>query len=324
MAETDTLVSLKRRGIFGANFVDRVFRWGTLCFAIAVPLLILLLIVVLTEESLQSMATFGWRFLTTTVWDAVFDRFGIVFAIFGTIVSSLIALLLAVPVSIGAAVFLAELAPRWLRDPVSFTIELLAAIPSIVYGLWGIFVLVPLLREVEVWMSKHLGFIPYLKQTDFITGHGLLAAGLILAIMILPYITSVSREVIQAVPRSQREAAYALGATRWEALSGPVLRYARSGIMGAVILGLGRALGETMAVTMLIGNSPQIPSSLYGPAYTMPALLANEFTEATGSLHTSALFQVALVLVIITIIVNAIARLLIWSVSKGGRLEVRE
>ncbi|HEY3418359.1 MAG TPA: phosphate ABC transporter permease subunit PstC [Armatimonadota bacterium] len=324
MAETDTLVSLKRRGIFGANFVDRCFRWGTLAFAVAVPLLILLLAIVLTRDSLLSIAAFGWRFLTTSVWDQVFDHYGIVFAILGTIITSLLALALAVPISIGAAIFLAELAPRWLREPFSFMIELLAAVPSIVYGLWGIFVLVPVLRPVETWLASHLGFLPFFKATGFISGYGLLAAGLILAIMILPYITSVSREVIQAVPRSQREAAYALGATRWEALCGPVLRYARSGIMGAVILGLGRALGETMAVTMLIGNSTQIPTSLFSPGYSMPALLANEFTEATGPLHISALFQVALVLVVITIIVNSIARVLIWSVSKGGRVEVRE
>ena len=249
-------------------------------------------------------------------------KFGVLFAIVGTTISSFLALLLAVPVSLGAAIFLAELSPGWMRGPLSFLIELLAAVPSIVYGLWGIFILVPIMRTCEVWLGAHLGFIPLFQGVPI--GIGMLTAGVILAIMILPFITTVSREVIQAVPQTQREAALALGATQWETLSGPVLRYARSGILGAIILGLGRALGETMAVTMVIGNSNKIFASLFMPANTMPSLLANEFSEASNPLELSALFHVALVLVVITVIINSVARVMIWSVAKGGRVEVKE
>jgi len=315
---------LKNRGVFGANLADRAFRWGTLAFAIAIPVLILVLGIILTWDAMPSIRYFGWHFLTRSIWDAAPDHqyFGIVFAIVGTVVSSLLALILAVPISLATAVFLADLAPRWLRGPLSFLIELLAAVPSIVYGLWGIFVLVPLLRPVETWLFMHCGFIPLFNGAPY--GIGLLAAGLVLAIMILPYITSVSREVIQAVPQVQREASLALGATYWETLRGPVLRYARSGILGAIILGLGRALGETMAVTMVIGNCTDIPTSLFSPASTMPSLLANEFVEATGKLEPAALVEVALVLVVITVIINAFARMLIWKVSKGDLQGVRE
>lgn len=315
-------LTLKRRGLLGPNFVDRVFRWGTLGFASTIPLLILMLGYILTWDALPAMRHFGWHFLTRSIWDPVADHFGVLFAIFGTAVSSLLALLIAVPISLGTAVFLADLAPRWMRGPLSFLVELLAAVPSIVYGLWGIFVLVPLLRIVEVWLGAHAGWVPLFQGPPY--GIGMLAAGIVLAIMILPYITSVSREVIQAVPQTQRDASFALGATYWETLRGPVLRYARSGILGAIILGLGRALGETMAVTMVIGNRPEISWSLFSPAYTMPSLLANEFAEATGALHMSALVEVALVLVLVTIVINAIARLLIWKVSNGGLQGVQE
>lgn len=318
----DNPPSLRRRGLFGSNAVDRVFRWGTLIIAIVVPALILVLWFVLTRDSLLSIRQFGMQFLTRSTWDPVAGEYGVLFAIFGTVVSSLLALLIAVPIGLGAALFLAELAPRRLRNPVSFLIELLAAVPSIVYGLWGLFVLVPFLVPIEMWLQEHFGFLPIFQGTPF--GIGMLAAGLILAIMILPYITAVSREVIQAVPRSQREAALALGATRWETLRGPVFRYARSGILGAIILGLGRALGETMAVTMVIGNVPQISASLFAPGYTLPSLLANEFAEATEPLHTSALIEAALVLLVITLFVNTGARLLIWSVSKGQAKGVTE
>ena len=322
MANADTAHILHRRGLFGSNAVDKVFRWGTLTVAVIVPLLVLVLWFVLTRDSALSVRHFGGGFLTRSIWDPVNGHFGILFAIFGTAVSSLLALIIAVPISLGAALFLAELAPRWMRNPVSFLIEMLAAVPSIVYGLWGVFVLVPVLVPVELWLGTHLGFLPIFQGAPY--GVGMLAAGLILAIMILPYITSVSREVIQAVPRSQREASLALGATRWETLRGPVLRYARSGILGAIILGLGRALGETMAVTMVIGNVPQISASLFSPGYTLPSLLANEFIEANGPLHTSALVEAALVLLVITFIVNAGARVLIWSVSRGQAQGVRE
>ena len=314
--------TLKRRGLFGANFSDRIFRWGTFVFAIAVPVLILLLVIVLARGMKASAALFGWHFLTTSIWDVVHSQYGVLFAIAGTAMTSLLALILAVPVSLGAALFLAELAPRWMRGPLGFVIELLAAVPSIVYGIWGIFILVPMLKLVEVWLKAHCGFIPLFQGETL--GFGVLTAGVILAIMILPFITSISRDVIQAVPQSQREAALALGATQWEALSGPVLRYARSGIMGAVILGLGRALGETMAVTMVIGNNNSIPNSFFSLGNTLPSLLANEFAEASDPLQLSALYHAALVLVSITIVINAIARLMIWSVNKGQRFEVQE
>jgi len=320
--KADNSPILRRRGLFGSNAVDRMFHWGTLLIAVLVPAIILVILFVLTRDSLPTIDRFGWRFLTRTVWDPVAINYGLLFAIVGTAVSSLLALLIAVPISLGAALFLAELAPRWLRDPVSFLIEMLAAVPSIVYGLWGLFVLVPVLRPVEAWLATHLGFLPFFQGAPY--GIGMLAAGLILAIMILPYITSVSREVIQAVPRSQREASLALGATRWETLRGPVLRYARSGILGAIILGLGRALGETMAVTMVIGNAHQIPTSLFSPANTLTSLLANEFAEATEPLHSPALVEAALVLLVVTVIVNFFARLLIWSVSRGQGKGVQE
>jgi phosphate transport system permease protein len=297
--------------------IDRYFRATTLALACVVPIILIVLGVTLYQSALPSMRLFGAHFLTTSIWDPVHDKFGVLFAIFGTVVSSALALLIAVPVSIGTAVFLAELAPRWLSDPLSFLVELLAAVPSIVYGLWGIVVLVPFLQTVEVWLGAHAGNIPLFSGPP--QGYCLLAAGLVLAIMILPYITSVSREVIKTVPTAQREAAYALGATRWEVIRGPILRYVRTGILGAIILGLGRALGETMAVTMVIGNTPIISASLFNPGYTMPSLLANEFAEATENLHRSALVEVALALVLVTIIVNGIARLLIWSVAKNDR-----
>lgn len=312
---------LRRRSPFGANFGDRVFRWGTMLFAVVALALIVLLAYQLSLASLPSIRRFGWEFLTTSAWDPVHQRFGVLFAIYGTAVSSLLALLLAVPVSLGTAVFLSELAPRWLRGPVSYLIELLAVVPSIVYGLWGVFVLVPLIRPLEAWLGTHLGALPLFQGPPY--GIGMLAAGIVLAIMVLPYITAVSREIIQAVPDSQREAAFALGATHWEAIRGPVFRFARPGILGAVILGLGRALGETMAVTMVIGNRADISASLFNPAYTIASLLANEFLEATGDLHVAALIEAALVLLLITVAINAAARLLIWSVAKGGRQAVQ-
>jgi phosphate transport system permease protein len=312
---------LRRRGLGGAGFSDRVFRWSTLLFAAAVVVIVLALAAVLLRDSLPALIAFGARFLVTRVWNPVAQEFGALPFVYGTIVSSALALLIAVPISLGAAVFLAELAPRWLRNPVSFMVELLAAVPSVVYGLWGLFVLVPVLRPVEAWLGAHFGFIPLFQGPPY--GIGMLAAGLILAIMILPIITAVSREVLLAVPMTQREAAYALGATRWEAIRGPVLRYARAGIVGAIILGLGRALGETMAVTMVIGNSPTLSWSLFAPAYTMASLEANEFTEATGRLHIAALMEIALLLLVITVIVNAIARLMLWRVTRGAPQGVR-
>ena len=277
----------------------------------------------LARASLPSMHRFGLPFLATSTWDPVRDHYGAWPFIYGTLYSCLLALLIAVPISLGAAIFLAELAPAWLRNPVSFMVELLAAVPSVIYGLWGLFVLVPVLRPLEAWLGQRLGVIQIFGRNvspfqGAPYGIGMLAAGLILAIMIQPIITAVSREVLLAVPRAQREAAYALGATRWEALHGPVLRYARAGIIGAVILGLGRALGETMAVTMLIGNAPNVSGSVFELASTMPSVLANQYQEATSPLHISALMEIALLLFAVAILINALARLLLWSVSRGA------
>jgi phosphate transport system permease protein len=247
----------------------------------------------------------------------VAERFGALPLIFGTLISSLLALLIAVPLSLGVAIYLTEFAPQAVRQPVAFLIGLLAAIPSVVYGLWGIFVLIPLLRTtVFPFLRDALGFLPLFQGPIY--GPSMLAAGIILAIMVMPYIMSVGREVLLAVPNTQREAALALGATRWEAVTTAVLPYARSGIVGAVILGLGRALGETMAVTMLIGNRHEIAASLFAPGYTMAAAIANEFSEAVGDLHLSALAYVAFLLFLVTVIVNAGARLLIWRVARGS------
>lgn len=316
MAIPSSIIQLKRRTPFGANLGDRIFHRITQLLAITVPVVILWLIYILSKAAWPTITAFGWHFVTQNIWDPVHDLYGALFAICGTVYSCLIALLLAVPISLGAGLFLAELCPRWLRNPLSFLIEMLAAVPSIVYGLWGIFVLVPLLRPLETWLAAHWGFLPIFSGSTL--GIGMLAAGVILAIMILPYITAVTREVLLAVPVTQREAAFALGATRWETLRGPVFRYARSGILGAIILGLGRALGETMAVTMVIGNRTDMSLSLFDPACTMPSLLANQFNDANSGLHHAGLVEVALILITLTILVNAAARLMIWRVAKGG------
>ena len=314
--------SLKRPGLLSGRLGDRLFKWGTLLFAACVLAIIALLAYLLFADSLPALRRFGWGFLSGRTWDPVHEVYGALPFIYGTLVSSALALLVAVPVSLGAAIFLAELCPAALRSPLSFMVELLAAVPSVVYGIWGVFVLVPFLRPIQAWLGEHFGHIPLFSGPPY--GIGMMAAGLVLAIMILPIVTAVSRDVLRAVPVSQREAAYALGATRWEAIRGPVFRYARAGILGAVILGLGRAIGETMAVTMVIGNTPSISASIFDPAYTMPSALANEFMEATGRLHVAALVEMALILFVITIAINAIARLLIWSVTRGVQEAVRE
>jgi phosphate transport system permease protein len=279
--------------------------------------LMLLLMSVLTITALPAVARFGWRFPFTSTWDPVAEQFGGLPFIYGTAVSSLLALLLAVPLAIGAAIYLVELAPAGLRAPIGFLIELLAAIPSVVYGLWGIFVLAPWLsHQLEPALGTWLGFLPLFQGPPY--GIGMLAAGIVLAIMIVPIITAVAHDVLRAVPDHQREAAIALGATRWETTRLAVLRYGRSGLIGAVLLGLGRALGETMAVTMLIGNRHEIAASLFAPGYTMAAAIANEFSEAVGDMHLSALAYVAFLLFVVTVLVNAGARLLIWRVARGS------
>ena len=271
----------------------------------------------LAFESAGSIQHFGWRFLVSSTWDPVFKDFGALPFIYGTVATSLLALLQAVPLSIGTALFLSEMAPAWLRAPVSFLVELLATIPSVVYGLWGVFVRIPLLRTVAVPpLRAALGWSPFFKGVFY--GNSMLAGGVILAIMIVPYIAAVSREVLLAVPATQREAAMGLGATRWEAVWSAVLPYGRAGIMGAIMLGFGRALGETMAVTMVIGNRHDLGASLLQPAYTMAAAIANEFSEATTPMYLSALFAVGLVLFVITVTINALARLLVWRVAKGA------
>ena len=297
---------------------DRVYRTLILASVWLVLLLAGGLIVALCWESWAAIRAFGFRFLVTSHWDPVAGEFGALPFVYGTLVSSLLALVIAVPLSLGAAVFLAELAPTWIRSPVAFLIEMLAAVPSVVYGLWGIFVLVPWLRDwVQPALGRSLGFLPLFQGPPY--GIGMLAAGLILSIMIVPYITSVSREVLLAVPGSQREAALGLGATRWETTRIAVLRYGRSGLIGAILLGLGRALGETMAVTMVIGNRPEVSVSLFSPGYTMASVLANEFTEATSDLYVSALVEIGLLLLVVTVLVNGLARLLVWSVGGPAR-----
>jgi phosphate transport system permease protein len=298
------------------NAGDAAFRFASFAFGLAIIGLILLIVIELTAGAWPAITTFGASFLTSTTWDPVNSQFGALPMIYGTVVSSLLALIIAVPISIGGAVYLAEYAPGWLRTPVSFLIELLAAIPSIVYGLWAIFVLVPFIRQsIEPGLQQYLGFLPLFQGPPY--GLGLLAAGLVLAIMILPIITSISRDVMIAVPGTQREGMLALGATKWEVISRVVLPYARSGIVGALILGLGRALGETMAVTMVIGNRSEITASLFGLAQTMASAIANEFTEATTDVYTGALIELGLILLAVTIILNAVARLLVWRVSGG-------
>jgi phosphate transport system permease protein len=305
------------------NLGDRLFRAVTALFAGGAVLTLGAMALQLARASALSLRRFGFGFLLSTDWDPVRDLFGALPFIYGTVVSSVLALLIAVPVSLGVAVFLSELAPAWLRRPVGFAVELLAAVPSVVYGLWGIFVLTPWLRErVEPALAATFGAVPGLAVffSGPARGFGLLAGGLVLAIMILPTISSVSREVLRAVPDTVREGALALGATRWEAVRAAVLPYARSGLVGAIILGLGRALGETMAVTMVIGNRTEISASLFAPSYTMASVVANEFTEASGDLYLAALAEIGLLLFAVTVTLNLAARLLVWRVARlpGG------
>jgi len=284
-------------------------------FTLGLALLVVLIVFEMALSSKLSFAKFGWSFLTGSTWDPVHEQFGAAPFIYGTVVSSIIALIVAVPVSIGIAVFLVELSPRSLSGPVSFMVQLIAAIPSVVFGLWGIFVLAPLLRDhLYPWVQTVFGFLPIFKGP--INGLGLLTAGLILSVMIVPIITAVTTDVLRAVPGSQREASLAMGATRWEATT-VVLAAARSGISGAIILGLGRAIGETMAVTMVIGNRPEISAKLFGSSYTIAAAMANEFSEATSDLYLNALIELGLILFFITFLINVLARLLVWSVTRG-------
>ena len=304
------------QSLLGKDRSDRIYRRVLTGFALALPFLILVILGVLFVRALPALRRFGPSFLWTSTWDPVAEIYGAAPMIVGTLLSSVVALLIAVPLALSVAIFLTEFAPRWLRQPVAFLVELLAAIPSVVYGVWGIFVLIPFLRTVVVPpLRAVLGWTPFFHGVFY--GNSLFAGGVILAIMIVPYIAAVSREVLLAVPGSQREAALAMGATRWEAVRSAVLPYGRAGLIGAIILGLGRALGETIAVTMVIGNRHDIGVSLLQPAYTMAAAIANEFSEATTSTYLSALFEVGLILFVVTVAVNAIARILIWRVARG-------
>jgi len=298
------------------EFPDRLFRSAITACGLSVLALLVLIVYELMSRSSLSWHAFGFKFFGTSNWDPVNEQFGALPFIYGTLISSLVALIIAVPLSIGVAVFTTEMCPKALRGPLSFFVELLAAIPSVIYGLWAIFVLVPLLSNyVEPFLGKTFGWTGLFVGPTY--GIGMLAAGIILAIMIVPIISSITREVLMVVPQNQREGVLALGATRWEMIRVGVLRNARAGIMGGIILGLGRALGETMAVTMVIGNNPQIVKSLFAPGYTMASVLANEFSEATGLVYRSALIEIGLALFLVTIVVNALARLLVWTVTRG-------
>jgi phosphate transport system permease protein len=295
---------------------DAFFGWAMRLCGIGVVALLGLIVYELMVGSRLSWHAFGFKFFVQSQWNPVEEQFGALPFIYGTVVSSILALIIAVPLAVGVAVFITEMCPVPLRGPLSFTTELLAAIPSVIYGLWAIFILVPLLRTyVQPFLAKTLGWTGLFSGPPY--GIGMLAAGVILAIMIIPIISSITREVLTVVPQHQREGVLALGATRWEMIRMGVLRNARAGIVGAIILGLGRALGETMAVTMVIGNRPAIAKSLFAPGYTMASVLANEFTEATGDVYLSALIEIGLALFLVTIVVNALARLLVWSVTRG-------
>ena len=303
--------------------LDKIFKALTFTASLGVILLLGFIIFKLFMESALSVEKFGFKFITSMEWDPVKGEFGAGAYIFGTIVSSLIAILIATPVSVGIALYLTEIAPPWLSTPVGFLVELLAAIPSVIYGLWGIFVFVPFIRQyIQKPIGDLFGWIPLFSGPPL--GIGMLSAGLILAIMIIPIITAISRDIISSVPTLQREGAMALGATRWEVIKYAILPFAKSGILGGIILGMGRALGETMAVTMVIGNRPEIKASLFAPAHSMAAVIANEFTEATDDIYLSALIEVGLLLFLVTFIMNGLARFFIWSVARGPKGGIRQ
>ena len=300
---------------------DEIARLITFLFAGLVVLVTVLLVFELWRGSALPRHKFGFDFLRTSVWDPVFDQFGALAFIYGTVVTTAVALLIAVPLGLGAAIFLAEMAPIRLSDTLQFFIDLLAAVPSVIYGLLGIFIVIPLMREyIQPALKSTLGFLPFFQGPAY--GLGFLTAGVVLAIMILPYIISVSREVLLSVPRDQREAALALGATRWESTWKVVVPFARSGILGSIFLALARALGETMAVTMVIGNTPVISASLFSPGDSIASVIASQFKEATGDLYLQSLIELGLVLFLLTFILNGVARLLILATSqRGSRME---
>lgn len=302
---------------------DLLYRVVIFLAGLGIVFLVLAIGYVLWQNSSLARQTFGLSFLTTTSWDPALDNvFGALPFIYGTVITSLVALIVAVPVSLGVAVFLAELSPKWLRQPLGFLVELLAAVPSVVYGLWGLFVFIPVVvQPLARGLNSTLGFLPIFSGPVF--GPSRLAAGLLLAIMILPTIAAVSRDVLRAIPNTQREASLALGSTRWEMITRVLIPYGLSGFLGAGILGLGRALGETMAVTMVIGNNLDLSASLLQPGYTMASIIANEFTEATNALHLNALIEIGLVLFLFTLLLNLLARLLVWRVAQRRNPDMR-
>lgn len=296
---------------------DEIAHILTLIFAASIILITSLLVYELWVQSALSRHTFGWHFFVTSVWDPVFEHFGALPFLYGTIVTTVVSLIIAVPLGVGAAIFLAELAPPRISDALAFVIDLLAAVPSVIYGVLGIFIVVPFVRTVlGPFLESTLGFLPLFKGPSY--GLGVLTASLVLTIMIIPFIISVSREVLMAVPVDQREAALGLGATRWESTIRVVVPFARTGIVGSIFLAMARALGETMAVTMVIGNDPKISASLLAPGYSIAAVIANEFTEATGALYLQALIELGLVLFLVTFILNGVARLLIVATELRG------
>jgi phosphate transport system permease protein len=299
---------------------DLGFRVGTGLFGALLISVVAGIAFVLFTDAAEALRKFGWQFWQTEIWDPIAGEFGARPFIWGTLYSSVLALLIAAPIALGIAIFISELCPAWARRPLIFLTELLAAIPSIVYGLWGIFILVPYVRQLEAATPPWMKALPLFSGPPL--GLGMLSAAILLAIMVIPFSSSVAREVLKAVPQAQREGAYALGATRWEAIR-MALFYARTGIIGSIMLGFGRALGETMAVTMVIGNTPQVSASLYAPQYTMAAVIANEFAEAADTLHVHALVEIGLVLFIITLAVNVMSRAFIWSLSSQGRVSRR-
>jgi phosphate transport system permease protein len=299
-----------------ARLDEILFRVGTGAFALVVIVIVCGIAFELGRQSSLSIHKFGWQFWQTDIWDPVAAEFGARPFIWGTLYSAILALIISTPIALGIAIFTSELAPQWLRRPLVFLTELLAAIPSIVYGLWGVFVLVPIVRQFELNTPDWLKSVPLFTGPPL--GVGMLSAAIILSIMVIPFTSSVAREVLKVVPQAQREGAYALGATRWEAIR-MALFYARTGVIGAIMLGFGRALGETMAVTMVIGNNAQITTSLYAPQYTMAAVIANEFAEAADDIHLSALVEIGLVLFVMTLIINSLSRMLIWSMARQRR-----
>jgi phosphate transport system permease protein len=320
MAPSAVREFLKTRGSGG--LADNSFQTVMLLCACSIFVIVLFIFVILVKRSKLSLAEFGFKFFTSQAWDPVSGDFGALPFIFGTLATSFLALLMAVPLALGVAVFLTELCPKALRTPISFLTELLAAIPSVVYGLWAVFILVPLMRDVlGPFLYNTLGWTGFFEGPNF--GVGLLTASIILAIMILPIISSLTRDIMLAVPNSQREAVLALGATRWEMIRVGVLRNARIGIVGGIILGLGRALGETMAVTMVIGDAPEIHKSLLANGNSMASVIASEFSEAVSDMHRSALIEIGLALFLVTIVVNACAQLLVWAVTRGAPAQAR-